>query len=87
MATGTPRPFVPSSLRQSVFRALHTLSHPGIRASQRLLTSGLVLTQMYVSGLVNVFSARNQKYRDTQSLPLLNFLRLISDSAISTLIL
>ena len=42
VATGTPRPFVPSPLRQSVFRALHTLSHPGIRASQRLLTSRFV---------------------------------------------
>lgn len=42
VATGTPRPFVPQSLRRSVFTTLHSLSHPGIRASQRLLTSRFV---------------------------------------------
>ena len=42
VATGTPRPFVPQSLRHSIFTALHSLSHPGIRASQRLLTSRFV---------------------------------------------
>ena len=42
MATGIPHPFVPESLRYSVFTALHSLSHPGIRASQRLLISRIV---------------------------------------------
>ena len=42
VATGISRPFVPSSLRLRVFSALHSLSHPGIRASQRLLTSRFV---------------------------------------------
>ena len=36
-STGSPRPFVPSQFRRAVFNSLHQLSHPGIRASQRLL--------------------------------------------------
>ena len=34
-----PRPVVPESLRQPVFFALHSLSHPGIKASIRLICS------------------------------------------------
>lgn len=41
-STGTPRPFVPVSLRKAVFRALHDISHPGIRSTQRLLTARFV---------------------------------------------
>ena len=41
-ATGTPCPFVPTPLRNLVFTALHSLSHQGIRASQRLLVSRFV---------------------------------------------
>ncbi|BHF73643.1 hypothetical protein SprV_0401672500 [Sparganum proliferum] len=36
------RPFVPTSMRQAVFQTLHGLSHPGIRASQKLLTERFV---------------------------------------------
>ena len=31
-STGIPRPFVPEQLRKLVFKSLHSLSHPGIRA-------------------------------------------------------
>ena len=34
MSTGTPRPYVPQSFRRTVFEILHSLSHPGIRATQ-----------------------------------------------------
>ena len=34
-----PRPFVPVSCRQSVFDDLHNVSHPGIKATQRLIKS------------------------------------------------
>ncbi len=34
---------VPLKFRRTVFNSLHSLSHPGIRASQRLLTSRFVL--------------------------------------------
>ena len=36
MSTGVPRPFVPSKFRRAVFNSLHSLSHPGVRATQRL---------------------------------------------------
>ena len=41
-ATGTPHPFVSTPLRNLVSTALHSLSHPGIRASQCLLVSRFV---------------------------------------------
>ena len=39
MSTGSPRPYVPSELRHTVFDAFHSLSHPSIRATQRLITA------------------------------------------------
>ncbi|BHF74297.1 hypothetical protein SprV_0501738200 [Sparganum proliferum] len=36
------RPFVPASMRRAVFQTLHELSHPGIRASQKLLAERFV---------------------------------------------
>ena len=41
-STGVPRPFVPATPRQAVFDSLHSLSHPGIRATQRLITARYV---------------------------------------------
>ena len=37
-----PRPFVPASFRRAVFDSLHSLSHPGIKASQKLITSRFI---------------------------------------------
>ena len=42
MSTGNPRPVVPSDFRRAVFDSLHTLSHPGIRATQHLITQRFV---------------------------------------------
>ena len=42
MSTGSPRPFVPVPLRRIVFTALHSLSHPGVQATQRLITERFV---------------------------------------------
>lgn len=42
ISTGTPRPYVPEPYRRKVFDTLHRLSHPGIKASQRLLTTKFV---------------------------------------------
>ncbi|XP_014785948.1 uncharacterized protein K02A2.6-like [Octopus bimaculoides] len=39
IATGSPRPFVPATHQRSVFDALHSLSHPGITASVKLITA------------------------------------------------
>lgn len=42
MSTGTPRPYIPAEFRRLIFDTLHTLAHPGIRASQRLVTERFV---------------------------------------------
>ena len=42
MSTGTPRPFVPTTFRRRIFDSLHSLSHPGIKATQHLVTSRFV---------------------------------------------
>ena len=42
VSTGVPRPYVPRSFRRLVFDCLHSLSHPGIRATQRMVTSRFV---------------------------------------------
>lgn len=42
VSTGVPRPFIPAGFRRTVFDALHSLSHPGIRATRRLLTARYV---------------------------------------------
>ena len=38
-STGVHRPFVPANFRRVVFDSLHSLSHPGIRATQKLITA------------------------------------------------
>ena len=42
ISTGVPRPLVPLSLQRTVFCALHSLAHPGIRATQRLVSARFV---------------------------------------------
>ena len=41
-STGVPRPLVPQQFRRHVFDAIHSLSHPGIRATQRMVTARYV---------------------------------------------
>ena len=41
-STGSPKSFVPASLRRQVFNSLHSLSHPGICATRHLVTSRYV---------------------------------------------
>ena len=42
VSTGVQRPVVPTDFRRPVFDVLHSLSHPGIRATQRLVTQHFV---------------------------------------------
>ncbi|CAH8289554.1 unnamed protein product [Schistosoma intercalatum] len=42
VSTGNNRPFVPLACRRHVFRQLHDLSHPGIRATIKLVTKCFV---------------------------------------------
>ena len=46
ISTGIPRPFVPASLRKILFDSLHSLSHPGVRATRHLITTRYVWPKM-----------------------------------------
>ena len=46
ISTGNPRPIVPQALRKEVFNTLHNLSHPGIRASVKLVAQRFVWPKM-----------------------------------------
>ena len=41
-STGVPHPFVPLKFCRIVFDSLHSLSHPGIQATQHLITARFV---------------------------------------------
>jgi len=46
VSTGTPRPFITKPFRRQAFESLHTLSHPGIRPSVKLVKSKFVWPKM-----------------------------------------
>ncbi|GFY39347.1 hypothetical protein TNIN_376681 [Trichonephila inaurata madagascariensis] len=46
ISTSTVRPYVPHALRRNVFLAVHNLSHPGIRATAKLISKRFVWTSM-----------------------------------------
>ena len=46
VSTGVPRPLVPTSWRPAIFSAVHTLAHPGIRATRRMISSRFVWSRM-----------------------------------------
>lgn len=41
-STGAPRPFIPEQYRRTVFNSVHNLSHPGVKATVRLVNSRFV---------------------------------------------
>lgn len=45
-STGSLRPFIPKDLQRQVFDKLHSLAHPGVRASTRLVTERFVWRDM-----------------------------------------
>ena len=45
-STGTPRPLLPPAFRRQAFDALHSLAHPGTRASRKLVASRFVWPAM-----------------------------------------
>ena len=45
-STGTQRPIVPLPWRRTIFNSLHNLSHPGIRATQKLIALRFVWPRM-----------------------------------------
>ncbi|VDL59796.1 unnamed protein product [Hymenolepis diminuta] len=42
VSTGLPRPFVPKAFRRQIFESLHNLSHPGKRATAKLITNRFI---------------------------------------------
>lgn len=46
MSNGLERPFVPAVLRKEVFSALHSLNHPGVNASRKLVADRFVWPHM-----------------------------------------
>nr|CAH8868540.1 unnamed protein product [Trichobilharzia regenti] len=46
VSTGVHRPFVPLSCRKALFEHLHSLSHPGVRATVRLISERFVWPKM-----------------------------------------
>nr|VZI36753.1 unnamed protein product [Spirometra erinaceieuropaei] len=64
LSTGHERPFVPATLRRRVFNALHNLSHPGVRATVKLITDRFVWptsTGMYGVGPAPVYHVNEPK--------------------------
>ena len=76
MSTGTPRPFVPKSFRKAVFDSLHSMAHPGVRASRKLITTRYVWPAMNHDIALwtrqCIACQRNKVHRHTVS-PLSNF--------------
>ena len=48
LSTGNPRPWVPKEFRRSAFLSLHELSHPGIKATQKLVVSRFIWPKINV---------------------------------------
>jgi hypothetical protein len=46
VSTGVFRPLVPIQHRVAVFQSLHSIHHPGVRASRRLITARFCWPQM-----------------------------------------
>ena len=42
ISNGSPRPVVPLNFRRQVFNAIHNLSHPGKKATQKLISETFV---------------------------------------------
>ena len=67
VSTGTARPYVPFKFRRVIFDSLHSLSHPGIRATQRLITQRYVwpnINSMLEDGHTHVYSVNVAKFTD-----------------------
>ena len=71
VSTGTPCPCVPPKFWRLIFDSLHSLSHPGVKATQCLIIhamSGQTSNQIHASGHINVSIASDPRLRHTFSL-------------------
>ena len=46
VSTGFPRPYIPEQFRRTVFQNLHRFSHPGVKATRRLVASKFIWPSM-----------------------------------------
>ena len=89
ISTGTQCPLVPREWRRTVFNSLHSLSHPGIRATQKLITAQFVWpgvnadVRRWTRACVQCQRAKIQRHSVA---PLSSFPFLMPDSTTSTLI-
>ena len=71
VSTGKPRPYVPKPLRKEIFEGLHSLAHPGIKATVKLVSDRYVWPAMNKdirSGSRSCFPCQKAKVsRHTQS--------------------
>ncbi|GFX34522.1 transposon Ty3-I Gag-Pol polyprotein [Trichonephila clavipes] len=62
---GTVRPYVTKQFRRQIFNQLHNLSHPGVKATQKLISARFVWKNLNKDcafyGAKAVLSARDQK--------------------------
>ena len=61
ISLGRPRPIVPLTKRKEIFNLFHGLSHPGVRATKRLITDrafGKEVPKTSANGFVNVQLAK-----------------------------
>ena len=67
ISTGSLCPLVPLQLHRKLFDQLHSVSHPGVRASRRLISSrfGQECLEMLVCGQSPVSHAKNLKFKLT----------------------
>ncbi|GFN81500.1 Pol polyprotein [Plakobranchus ocellatus] len=67
ISTGRARPIVPPDFRRSVFEAVHNLSHPGVKATVKLVSEKFVWHGYDVKlapGLKNVTNVNHQKFKN-----------------------
>nr|VZI08815.1 unnamed protein product [Spirometra erinaceieuropaei] len=72
VSTPFHRHFVPASMRQAIFETLHGLSHPGIRASQRLCAERFVWPGMnkdFKAWTPSCLNCQSNKVRHNKSPP------------------
>jgi cleavage and polyadenylation specificity factor subunit 1 len=65
--TGVIRPYIPLTYRKQVFNIIYGLSHPGVRATTKLIRTNLcgqISTKMYHTGQKAASLANNPKLQD-----------------------
>lgn len=71
-STTNPRPFIPCNFRKNIFDKIHGISHPGIRATRKLITSRYFWPKMnkeinqWATGCISCQKAKIHKHTKPQ---------------------